>query len=70
MAGSLDLLQTFQMQGPTAKVRMVDAILAAGDVKAQWGSGFCMWSSLSSRIIAPNSLLSFVRSHWTARWMA
>ncbi len=55
VGGSLDGQQIFQMQNPMARVQIVAAIMAAGDVKAQCGSGTCMWSNLSSRMVASNS---------------
>ncbi len=70
VGGSQDRQQIFQMHNPMAKVQIAAAIMAAEDVKAHCGSGTCMWSSLSSRMVASNSPLYFVRSPCTAWWMA
>jgi hypothetical protein len=67
---SLDQQQIFQIQSLTTKVRIAVMIMAAGKVKAQCGSGFCMWSSLSNRIVVSNSPLYFVLSLWTPQCMA
>ncbi len=69
VSGSLDRQQIFQMHNPTTKVQIAAAIMAAGDVKAQCGSGTCMWPSLSSRMVSSNSSLYFVRSPCTSWWM-
>jgi hypothetical protein len=60
-----DWQQLLQIQSLTTKMRITAAIMAAGEVKAQCGSGVFMWSSLSSRIVVSNSLLYLF---WVLRW--
>jgi len=65
---SLAQQQSLQRQMPTAKVQMAAPIMAAGEVKAQCGSG--RRCSSSRRMVASNSLLYLVLIPCTAWWMA
>jgi hypothetical protein len=66
VAESLGQQQILQMQSKTVKVQIATVIMGGSEVKAQCGSGFCMCSSLSNRIVVSNSPMYFDRSPVTA----